>query len=214
MCYGQEERRRDNSAGDSQKDLQEIFSRRKDSYCVGRLARRGRNPADAVAQPKLKRKEMNTLNGDQARIFLSCCEKETRFGVLFWIALSTGMRQGELLGLKWSDLDWKTRKLHVQRQIQRLPGKGLVFSEPKSAAGRRVILLSQISLEKLKEHLDTQRKSRILAGDRWVENDLIFPSTIGTPLDQKNLNRVFKEVLRMSGVTNIRTTICDILQQP
>ena len=163
----------------------------------------GRNPVDVVTRPKFRRKEMQTLNDDQVRAFLSCA-KGTRLDVLFWIAISTGMRQGEILGLKWSDLDWVARKLHVQRQVQRLPGKGLVFSEPKSAAGRRVVVLSQMTIEKLRAHLDLQQREQILAGNKWIDNDLIFPSTIGTPLDHRNLYREFKAILKRAGTPEIR----------
>lgn len=114
------------------------------------------------------------------------------------------MRQGEILGLKWADLDWKTGKLHVQRQIQRMTGKGLVFTEPKSAAGRRVVAVSKSTLNILEEHSNLQQHEKILAGDHWVETDLIFSSTIGTPLDHRNLYREFKETLKKAGLPNIR----------
>ena len=163
----------------------------------------GRNPVDVVSRPKYRHQEMRTLTDDQVRTFLSYT-KGTRFEALFWIAISTGMRQGEILGLKWSDLDWLERKLHIQRQVQRLPGEGLVFAETKSAASRRVVGLSTMTIESLKRHWDHQQNLRILAGEKWVENDLIFPSTRGTPLDHKNLDRIFKSFLEKAGIQKIR----------
>lgn len=163
----------------------------------------GRNPVDAVTRPKIQHKEMQTLTDDQVRAFLSCA-KGTRFEALFWLAISTGMRQGEILGLKWSDLDWNTKKLHIQRQVQRITGEGFVFTEPKSSAGRRVIVLSTLTIEKLLNHLDLQQNAKIKAGSNWVEKDLIFPSSIGSPQDQKNLDRIFKETLVKAGIPKIR----------
>ena len=87
----------------------------------------GRNPVDAVTRPKVKRKEMRVFTDNQARAFLSA-SKQTRHACLFHLALHTGMRQGELLGLMWKDIDWINRQIHVQRQRQRVPHAGLAFS--------------------------------------------------------------------------------------
>jgi integrase len=134
----------------------------------------GTNPGLAVIRPKFKRKEMKTLSDSQVRTLLSYVEGG-RFEVLFWLAVTTGLRQGELLGLKWSDVDWTGRKLGIQRQLQRLRG-GLVFSEPKSAAGRRVIALGVGTIEKLRKHQNFQVGEKQVAGNSWKENELIFPS--------------------------------------
>ena len=113
----------------------------------------GRNPVEAVTRPKARRKEMHTLSSDQAKVFILGAEA-TRYDALFYLALHTGMRQGELMALKWSDLDWSTRTLQVQRQVQRVPQHGLTFMEPKSAAGRRSIVLGPAAIEKLRGQLD------------------------------------------------------------
>jgi integrase len=116
---------------------------------------------------------MKTLNDSQVRTLLSA-SKGSRNEALFWLAVTTGMRQGEILGLKWSDLEWTMKRLHVQRQLQRLKNGGLVFSEPKSAAGKRAIVLSTTIIEKLREHLNLQQQERQQAGNKWQENDLLI----------------------------------------
>jgi integrase len=163
----------------------------------------GHNPAQAVTRPRFKRPEVKTLSDSQVRVLLSA-SKVTRNEALFWLAVTTGMRQGEILGLKWSDLDWRTKRLQIQRQLQRLKNEGMTFSEPKSAAGKRSIMLSSTTVEKLRDHLDHQQQERQIAGPNWQENDLIFPSIIGTPLDHRNLFRDFKELLNNTGLPNIR----------
>ncbi len=162
----------------------------------------GRNPALAVTRPKSKRKEMKTLSDSQVRTFLSFTEGD-RFEVLFWLAVTTGLRQGELVGLKWSDVDWVNRRLRIQRQLQRVSG-GLTFSEPKSAAGRRVIALGVATIEKLRKHQLFQLEEIKAFGNLWKENDMIFPSTKGTPMDPSNLYHNFKEILITAGLPNIR----------
>ncbi len=163
----------------------------------------GRNPAQAVSRPKVTHKEMRVLTSDQARTFLSAADS-TRYQALFHLALHTGMREGELLGLKWEDPDWVTRQLQVKRQLQRTPGKGLVFAEPKTAAGRRTIILSKSMVEKLHEHMDDQDQIRQQAGEKWQENGLIFPTTIGTPMAARNMYEDFKKLLKRIGLPVIR----------
>jgi integrase len=163
----------------------------------------GRNPVDAVNKPKPRRVEMKVLSDDQVRSLLSMVEG-TKYAALYHLAVTTGLRQGELLGLRWSDLDWVSRQLRVQRQLQRVTGQGLVFKEPKSSAGRRVVVLGSTTIDKLREHLILQREQRLFAGKRWQENDLIFPSTIGTPMGPRNLMRHFKSILNAAGLPDIR----------
>ena len=162
----------------------------------------GRNPAMAVTRPKFHRKEMKTLSDSQVRTLLSIAQGN-RFEAVFWVAVTTGLRLGELMGLKWSDLDWTNRRIRIQRQLQRLQG-GLAFSEPKTAAGRRVIVLGSATIEKLRKHLELQSVERQFAGSSWKENDMMFPSTIGTPMDPSNLYHIFKDLLKLANLPDIR----------
>jgi integrase len=163
----------------------------------------GRNPASHVDKPKVNRKEMKTLTAEQV-IRLLNFSQGSRYEALYHLAVTTGLRQGELLGLRWSDLDWGTGHLRVQRQLQRVPGQGLVLNEPKSSSGRRLVVLGPATLDKLRDHKRQQWREKIVAGDRWRENDLIFPSTIGTPMGPRNMVREFKESLQRARLPNIR----------
>jgi integrase len=177
-----------------------------------------RNPTDAVTRPRYRRKEMNTLTDDQARSFLSAA-LATRYDSLFFLALHTGMRESELLGLKWADLDWNTRHLQVKRQIQRIPGGGLSFAPPKTEAGRRVIDLSHGAIKKLRTQIERVNLNRQIAGDKWQENDLIFPTRIGTTMHPTSMYKDFKALLKQASLPNIRfhdlrhTTATIMLQQ-
>lgn len=159
--------------------------------------------ADSVTRPKVVRKEMKTLNDYQVRQLIQVAESE-QMRLLLWVAVVTGLRQGELLGLKWSDLDWTSRRIQVQRQVQRRKGDGLVFCEPKSASGRRVIVLGKSTIEKLREYRNNQLKESILLGEKWQDYDLIFPSPIGTPLDPSNVLKAYKDCLKRAGLPNLR----------
>ncbi len=162
-----------------------------------------RNVSDAVTRPKVPRKEMKTFDDYQVRQLIQAAEG-TGMQTLFWVAVSTGLRKGEILGLKWSDLDWNNGRLQIQRQVQRRKGEGLVFCEPKSASGRRVIILGEKTLDRLHEYREEQSKERFRVGDQWQENDLIFPASTGTILDQSKVNKVYKKCLKKAGLPNLR----------
>lgn len=162
-----------------------------------------RNVSDPVTLPKVPRKEMNTLDDYQVRLLIQAANG-TRMQALFWLAVTTGMRMGEILGLKWGDLERNSGNLRIQRQVQRRKGEGLVFCPPKSSSGVRVIKVGKITLSKLIEHRNQQHQERMLAGEKWQDYDLIFTSPIGTPLDNSNVNKVYKRCLKMAGLPDIR----------
>jgi len=162
-----------------------------------------RNPADGTTRPRLVQKEMLVLNEDQAYQFLITAQSSRLYG-LYHLAIKTGMRQGEILGLRWEDLNWRTSVLQIKRQLQRVDHVGYIFSEPKTKSGRRTIRLGQGTVSALRDHQLDQQKQSYEMGSRWQENNLIFPSTIGTPMDLRNLLKDFKKTLRDSGLPAIR----------
>jgi integrase len=163
----------------------------------------GRNPADAVQRPRVERTEFQILNEEQAHQFLIAASGSP-YETLFYLALATGMRKGELLGLKWSDLDWSKGILLVQRQLQQIAGQGFSLVTTKTKAGRRQIKVGQETLKRLETHRAQQEAVKTLTGERWQENDLIFASTIGTFLDQSKVSRELKKVLKKAGLPPIR----------
>jgi integrase len=124
--------------------------------------------------------------------------------VLYHLAVVTGMRQSELLALKWSDLDWQKQTLRIQRQLKRGDHQNGYFTAPKTKAGKRTISLGAITITQLRKHYERQRLERLAANEGWKENDLIFPSTIGTPIDQHNLLKAFKRLVHIAGLPEIR----------
>lgn len=94
-----------------------------------------RNPVNEELKPRLPYPEQKVFNLDQVRVFLQAC-KGNRWEALFSLAVTTGMREGELLGLKWTDIQWDTSLLQVLRQFQRIPRQGLVFCEPKTVSSK------------------------------------------------------------------------------
>lgn len=161
-----------------------------------------RNVADSVTRPKVPRKEMRVLDQMQALRLIQQAEG-TRYELLFWFAITTGLRLGELFGLKWEDVNWQNKKIQIKRQVQRRKG-GLEFCPPKSETGRRVITLGQITIDKLRDHYHAQLEMRIQAGEMWKDLDLVFCTPVGTPLEPSNVLKVLKSCLREAGLPQIR----------
>src|SRR5437764_10466947 len=111
----------------------------------------GRNVAKLVDLPQIVRYEGQVLTVDQARKLLEVA-RGSRLDVLLLVALTTGMRRGELVAIHWSDLDVETGVLQVRRNVTYMDGVGYVEREPKTKAGRRKIGLTSVVLEALKEH--------------------------------------------------------------
>jgi integrase len=170
---------------------------------VVKLGLIGRNPAEVVTPPKSISKEMRFYDENLVNQMLLAARGD-RHEALYQLAITTGLRQGELLGLRWSDLDLGKRTLQVQRQLKRKFRKGDYFELLKTKAGRRTIILGAKTIEKLQEHWKRQNQERIFAGSRWQENDLIFPTPKGTPMDHSNLYRAFKGLIKKVGLPEIR----------
>ncbi len=161
------------------------------------------NPTDATTPPKVETKEMKFYDEAQANELLLAA-MNSRNGALYHLAIATAMRMSELLGLKWTDLDWQKKTLYVQRQLIRSIVDKDYFAPPKTKNGRRAITLGDATIEKLHEHWQRQNIERAIAGKRWQENDLIFPSTIGTPKNQSCLYLEFEKFLKKIGLPKIR----------
>ncbi len=121
---------------------------------------------------------------------------------LLHLAASTGMRQMEILGLKWSDLDWIKKTLKVERQLVR--GEGVQFSQPKTRHGRRIVVLGDRTIENLRRQYDRQNGARRKFGESWSKHGLIFTSANGSPIHFRVLMRYFKNLLKAAGLPEIR----------
>lgn len=156
-----------------------------------------RNVAALTEAPRIDRPERAFLDVNQAETMLEAARGD-RLESLWLLTLTMGLRRGEALGLTWADVDYDNSELVLVRQLQRV-GKELVFREMKTD-GRRRLPLPAVTIEALKAHRKRQLEERLLAGDRWQESDLVFPSTIGTPMDPNNVSNRFKALARQAGL--------------
>jgi integrase len=159
-----------------------------------------RNFAALVSLPRIQKQEMKVFTAEQAKAFLDSV-KGHRLEALFIMALTLGLRRGELLGLRWADIDLDTATLRVSYGLQRFDGK-LHLVEPKTEKSRRVLLPSLLIVA-LRAHRTRQLEERLATGSDWQESGFVFASTIGTPLEPRNLNRTFDALLKNARWENI-----------
>jgi integrase len=163
----------------------------------------GRNPVSFAKPPKEPATEMDILNESQVCQMLIAAQGH-HLEALFHLAVISGMRQMELLGLKWTDLDWIKRALKIERQLIKPDGDGVRFGAPKTRYGKRSITLGVKTIEILRKHYDNQRMEQGRSGEAWQDNGLIFTTSNGTPIHPRNVLRDFRKLLRKAELPPIR----------
>src|SRR5215207_1725443 len=146
-----------------------------------------RNVAAVVKAPRPNPKEMRTLSAEETRKLLEAARGD-RFEALYVLAVTTGMRQGELLALKWQDVDLENATVSVRRTLTK-NGTRLLFGVPKTKKSRRTIRLTEAAVRVLREHLDRQLARIERLGDLYKDQGLVFASEVGTPMNPTNLRR-------------------------
>lgn len=169
-----------------------------------RLGALPRNVATLVTVPKPTKEEMHTLSPEEAKIFLAAVEGE-RLEALYVVALTTGMRLGELLGLRWRDVDLDVGALHVRVMLRYRNSATYYFEPAKTVKSKRKIGLSSTGLEALRRHKVRQAEERLAAGPAWRTDDLVFATVVGGALNGNQLSgRNFPTILKRAGLPHIR----------
>lgn len=156
------------------------------------------NPCKRIRLPKLRRGEMKFFTQEEALIFLEAA-KNDKFYPLFLLATTTGMRPEEYLGLRWTDIDFKRNVLYVRRVLIPVKGGGFLFDKPKTSKSERQIEFRATALNALKAHKMSQLKEIHDAKGMYQDNDLVFASQAGTPVQHRNLDR--RPILRLQRQT-------------
>lgn len=163
----------------------------------------GRLQVDPVASyplPKKDREERLYWTPGEVQAFLEVARTH-RLYALFMVAIEAGLRRGELMGLRWSDLDLESRTLHVR--VQAVTLATAYEDTPKTKSSRRMLHLSPECVQVLRDHQTRQHLERQCAG-RWTENDLVFPSTVGTFLPERRIRGALEKLAVRAKVRRIR----------
>ena len=184
-----------------------------------RLGMVPRNVAALVDPPRQVAVERRPFTPEEGRALLAAAEGD-RLAALWRVTLTLGLRAGEVLGLRWEDVDLDAGEVRVRRNLQRVRreqvgpghvvvspgttgGSVLILKEPKTARSRRTLALGPALVEALRSHRRRQAEER-LAARRWADHDLLFTTPHGTGIDPDNLYRMFKALLGRAGVRDVR----------
>lgn len=169
---------------------------------LGRALKSGlvlRNVATLVDPPAKARHELETLDVGQVGTLLASIRGD-RLEALYVAAIGTGLRQGELLGLRWADVDMDAGTLTVRNTLQRVTRK---LAEPKTERARRTLTMPGAVVDALRAQRVRQLEER-LAAKAWADPELVFASPIGTPLDPRNVTRRFQTAIARAGLPRQR----------
>jgi len=163
-----------------------------------------RNVATLTNPPRQEHFEVNPLLPEQARAFLEAA-KGDRLEALYTVAMGLGLRRGEVLALRWEDVDMDAGTLRVRHALQNLKGGGWTLAEPKSRNSRRTLGLPQFVIQALGGHRRRQLEEKMQAGQLRQDHGFIFTTPAGTPLDGQNFyHRQFKPLLKKACLPDIR----------
>ncbi len=167
-----------------------------------------RNPVQATSPPKVVRQnEMRPLTREEVGRLLSALEGE-RLGAAFILGLATGLRRGELLALRWSDIDLDKATLQVRRALDRVVQDDgttrLEFTDVKTPKSRRLIPLAGEVIRVLKAHKARQAQEKLALGEAYKEADLVFATTLGTPVCPRSFLRLWARILKRAGIPHTR----------
>ncbi|SMO44909.1 tyrosine-type recombinase/integrase [Melghirimyces algeriensis] len=159
-----------------------------------------KNPASNISPKSGHRTTMKTWTAEQVNRFLQTA-KGNRYYLAFYLALTTGMRQGEILGLEWSDIDFESGFIRIQRMLEESSQGSRIVERTKSDAGRRSIALSESALEVVKQHQKEQKQEMLKRGYR---SDQLFVTLQGKPLSSRSLRYHFRSCIQKADVPHIR----------
>ncbi|WP_436849581.1 tyrosine-type recombinase/integrase [Streptomyces avermitilis] len=162
-----------------------------------------RNVARNVRTGTPRPRRSEPFTADEARQFLTAARGH-RLHALFELALHTGLRKGELLGLHWEDFDLDAGTAAIRRTLQRTSRGGLTTLPTKTRAFERRVALPTRCVQSLKLHREQQQRERATAGTAWQYNGHVFTTPHGRPIDPTNLTRAFTTLLRKAGLRRIR----------
>jgi integrase len=161
-----------------------------------------RNVCDLVESPRIVSREPTPLTLEQARAFLESV-RQHRLEVLLTLTVVTGMRRGELVALRWSSVDLNRKTLLVLHTVDYIPKYGYVETEPRTAAGKRMINLPDFLIDMLKQHRTRLLEQQLKMGETWENRELVFPDLHGGYFNPGYLDKLFTRLLREAGVSRM-----------
>jgi integrase len=153
-----------------------------------------KNPLDKLSPPTIEKKEIKILTKKDQQKFINGVS-DLKLGLAFLLAMQTGLRKGELLALRWDDIDIAKKILNVKRNVQRVNGR-LLMQEPKTKTSRRMVPIMPQMIEQLENHKKEQNKEKMRNRKIWDKNNFVFCTEFGQIIDPRRFQDEFKDALK------------------
>lgn len=158
-----------------------------------------RNPAKGVQLPrKPVEKKAIALTPAQVRAFFNAARGD-RYELAFWLAIATGGRRGEVLGMKWASISWDMKTVAITGQVKDMGGGKYGYAPYTKGRRPRVVRLPSVVMTILRRHREAQHWKRVAAGDTWADEDFVFPSRTGGPVNPDLLNAAIVRVIKKAN---------------
>lgn len=162
------------------------------------------NPNSKIEKPKRDRKEIEVYSKEEVIQLLECLKNEPlKYQAILYMALDLGCREGELVGLTWNDINFKTRSVTINKTIQDLKGQA-IEKETKTVNSDRKVFISETTLRILKEYKKEQTERRLKLGDKWGNSTRVFTTDFGYDIHHDTPYQIFKKVIKKYGLKDIK----------
>lgn len=162
------------------------------------------NPASRVKPPKVPKTQMACYDDQQVGLMLLALRQEPiNYQALVWLAVSTGMRQGEIMGLEWKHIDLSSGTIRVEQAAQYIPGQGNFLKLPKNEYSRRVVAAPPAVMQLLKEHKVAQNEIRLQLGSKWQGDDRVFTQYNGKPMYANSMSNWFPDFAKRHNLPHM-----------
>lgn len=162
------------------------------------------NPNSKIEKPKRERKEIEVYSKEEVIQLLECLKNESlKYQAIIYMALDLGCREGELVGLTWNDIDFKTRAVTINKTIQNLNGKA-IEKETKTINSDRKVFITETTLKILKEYQKDQKERRLKLGDKWGNSKRVFTTEMGNDIHHDTPYQILKNIIKKYGLKDIK----------
>lgn len=162
------------------------------------------NPNSKIEKPKRERREIEVYSKEEVIQLLECLKNEPlKYQAILYMALDLGCREGELVGLTWNDIDFKTRAVTINKSVQDLKGQA-IEKETKTINSDRKIYISETTLRILKEYRKEQNERRLKLGNKWGNSERVFTTEFGNDIHHDTPYQIFKKVIKKYGLKDIK----------